>query len=230
MMVRRSLPGLAFAKEYVTTRVARACPEVAFTETRERPDAVQAINAVYAQYGNMGVSISLNAGEVAFTCRKDGRSMNGYYFAGTQLAQVSGMSGVWNVEYLFGYLAASTKVEQAQQVSNRVLKSIPLNPQWVAMQQNITANTSKIVSRTHEEISHIISDSYWSRQRIMDDLSRKWSNTILGQTDVVDPDTGEIWKVASGHNYYWRKEHTDVIGGTGTYDRPDIDFTPLKEW
>ena len=52
----------------------------------------------------------------------------------------------------------------------------------------------------------------------------------LGQTDVVDPATGEKWKVASGNNYYWRKEGTNQVAGTDTWTRPDIDFTPLKEW
>ena len=31
-------------------------------------------------------------------------------------------------------------------------------------------------------------------------------------------------------NYYWRKEGTNQVAGTDTWTRPDIDFTPLKEW
>ena len=109
-----------------------------------------------------------------------------------------------------------------------MVKTFKINSRWLAMQSNLTAATSEIVSRTHNEISEIINSSYQYRQRVNDDLSRKWSNVILGLTDVKDPETGETWKVASGRNYYWRKG--DSIVGTDTYDRPDIDFTPLEEW
>ena len=138
-----------------------------------------------------------------------------------------------------GYLLAIIHVEdmwpvdkekEAQAILSRMVSSFQLDPAWVAKQRNLTAEVSKVVSQTHEAISKIISDTYWHRQAVQDDLSRKWSNTILGQTDVVDPATGEKWKVASGHNYYWRKEHTDVVVGTDVYERPDIDFAPLAEW
>jgi hypothetical protein len=53
---------------------------------------------------------------------------------------------------------------------------------------------------------------------------------MLGLTDVADPETGETWKATSGHNYYWRKPATDTVVGTDTYERPDTDFSPLKQW
>jgi hypothetical protein len=63
---------------------------------------------------------------------------------------------------------------------------------------------------------------------VQDDIARKWSNTILGLTDVRDPETGETWKVAGGKNYYW-KRGGEVEGGDQT-PRPDTSFTPLEEW
>lgn len=224
-MVRRYVPGTAFAQEYVTAKVTRGCSDVNLTETRDRPDAVQAINAIYAQYGNLGFSINLTAGEVAFTCRREGQSLQGYYFAGTQLTQAYGVS-LWNVELLYGYLAASDKVAEAQSVLEHMLKTFQLNPQWVAMQQNITANTSSIVSRTSQEISNIISQSYWNRQGVMDELSRRRSNATLGVEDVIDPVTGREIKVESGSNYYWI-DHRGTIVGTDTDTRPNIDFREL---
>ncbi|GIW55442.1 MAG: hypothetical protein KatS3mg082_1846 [Nitrospiraceae bacterium] len=226
MMVRRYIPGTAFATEYVTTKVARGCSQLTFTETRDRPDAVQAINAVYAQYGNVGMSVSLTAGEAAFICRRDDQLMQGYYFAGTQLTASAGMGGVWNVQYLFGYLAAREKAEQAQSVLNTMIKSLQLDPQWVAMQQNVTANVSQIVSRTNAEISSIISESYWSRQGTMDELSRRRSNAILGVEDVMDPVTGREIKVESGSSYYWIDQRGTIVG-TETDTRPNIDFREL---
>jgi hypothetical protein len=225
LMVRRHVPGTAFAREYVMAKVARGCADTNFTDARDRADAVRAMNAVYSQYGALGVSMQLTAGEVAFTCRRDNQPMQGYYFAATQLTQAYGM-GQWRVEILYGYLAASGKTTQAQSALEHMLKTIQLNPQWVAMQQNITANTSQIVSQTHEAISNIISSSYWNRQGVMDELSRRRSNATLGVEDVIDPTTGREFKVESGSNYYWI-DHREMIVGTDTYTRPTIDFREM---
>jgi len=115
-------------------------------------------------------------------------------------------------------------------VLNHGIQTVTLNPHWLAMQQGLTAETSKIVSRTHETISNVINETYQNRQASEDTNSRKWSNMMLGQTDLVDPEIDDIFQFASDHNYYWRRENTNEIVGTNTDDRPDIDFTPLQEW
>lgn len=222
MLVRRYVPGTQFAKEYVVQKVARGCSELMFSEVRDRADAVQALNAIYAQYG---LPATIRAGEAAFTCRKGGQSLNGYYFAGTQLTQTSG-SGLWTAEYLGGFLAPNHRVAEAQAVFARVMGSIRLNPQWVNMQQNITANTSTIVSRTHEEVSRIINNSYWNRQHSLDEISRRRSNATLGVVDVIDPVSGRELKVESGSNYYWI-DHRGTMIGTQTDTRPNIDFREM---
>ena len=222
LMVKRYIPGTAFAQSYVTSKVASGCTDLTFTETRDRPDAVQSLNAIYAQ---SGLAVKLTAGEVAFTCRKNGQLMQGYYFAGTQLVQSPG-GGIWNVEHLFGYLATSGKAAQAQTVLERMVQSVAVNPQWAAMQQNITANTSQIVSRTNREISNIITSSYWKRQGVMDELSRRRSNATLGVEDVVDRTTGRQIKVESGSNYYWIDQRGTIVG-TQTETRPNLDFREL---
>ena len=222
LMVKRYIPGTAFAKSYVTSKVASGCADLTFTETRDRPDAVQALNNIYAQ---SGLAVKLSAGEVAFTCRKNGQLMEGYYFAGTQLVQSPG-GGIWNVEHLFGYLAASGKAAQAQTVLERMVQSVAVNPQWAAMQQGVTANTSQIVSRTNREISNIITGSYWKRQGVMDELSRRRSNATLGVEDVVDQTTGRQIKVESGSNYYWIDQRGTIVG-TQTDTRPNLDFREL---
>lgn len=227
MLVRRYTPGAAFAKEYVAGRVARGCADLTIADNRDRPDAVSGINAIYSQYGLAGMSIRLSAGEAAFRCRGGGQPMAGYYFAGTQHVQAAGMpGGIWNAEYLFGYMAPESKVAVAEAALDHILKSIELNPQWVAMQQNITANTSRIVSRTHADISRMISDSHWSRQQVGDEMSRRRSNATLGVEDVVDPATGREMKVESGANYYWIDQRGTVVG-TNTDTRPTLDFREL---
>jgi hypothetical protein len=222
MLVRRYVPGTAFAVEYVRNKVARGCAELSLLDTRERPDAVQAINQINAQYG---MAMRLTAGETSFTCRRDARMLCGYYFVATQLTQAGG-PGLWNVQYLFGGVATPEKAQQGQAVLEHMIKTFELNPQWFSMQQNITANTSRIVSRTHQEISSLISDTYWSRQKVMDEIDRRRSNVILGLEDIIDTATGQQIKVESGSAYYWIDQRGTIVG-TDTYTRPNLDFREL---
>lgn len=227
MRVKRYLDGRRFAREYVITKIASGYTNLTFTKEKDRPDVSKVLNNINRKYGAYGIQSTVNTGEVFFTCSKNNKNYVGYYFAGTRLTTAYG-AGNWLIEYLFGFMAEKSKSDIARDVLGRMVKSFRINPQWMAMQTNIAAATSEIVSRTHNEISEIISSSYRYRQRVYDHLSRKWSNAILGLTDVKDPETGETWKVSSGRNYYWKK--SDIIVGTDIYEMPDIDFTPLVEW
>lgn len=227
MMVRRYVPGQAFAAEYASYKASKLCSGVQLTSHRDLPQATEAINSVYSRFGAMGVAMELTAGEASFRCTGSPGPMSGYVFAGVQRTQVAGMAGgLWKAEYLAGYLAAESKAPQARAVLDHILHSIQLNPQWVAMQQGLTANTSRIVSQTHAEISNIITGAYERRQEVMDELSRRRSNVILGQEDVIDPQTGRQIKVESGSEYYWI-DHRGTIVGTDTDVRPNLDFHEL---
>jgi len=227
MLVRAYMKGSDFAASYVRRKFASTCGAVRITERRGRPDLDARLASIYSQFGD--IQASLATGEVAFTCGRGLKARRGYYFAGTQLTSAYG-TGVWNVQYLHGFLADDDAVEMASAALARMVASSRLNPQWAAMQSNIAGQTSEIVTRTNAEISRVIAESYWKRQRVNEKVSRQWSNTILGLTDVVDPETGETWKVSSGHNYYWRKQAADAVAGTDSYERPDTDFSSLKQW
>jgi len=225
MLVRSYASGTAFAAEQVRNKLARECADVSPTETRDRPDLVQAINAVYAQYGQLGISMQLTAGEIAFTCRRGNQPMQGYYFAATQLTRGQG-PGLWSVPYMGGYLATAEESGLAQAAFEHMVKSVEVNPQWAAMQSHLAGETSRIVSRTHQEISNLIDDTYWRRQGVMDELHRRRSNVILGVEDVIDPASGRQFKVESGSNYYWI-DHRGTVVGTDTDTRPNLDFRQL---
>jgi len=201
------------------------CQSLSITNARDLPEAASTINAIYGQFGGPGMSMKVSTGEVAFTCQVNQSPKPGYYFAGTMLTSASGV-GLWTVQYLHGYQATADQAEVAQAVLSRMVQSVQLNPQWLAMQQNLTGQTSQIVSHTGAEISRIISQSYWSQQRSLDDLSRRRSNATLGVEDVVDPLTGREIKVESGANYYW-SDQRGMIVGTTTDTTPSIDFRQL---
>ena len=104
MMVRRYMPGLAFAKSYVQSKVAQGCPNLQFTQEQDRTREFGAVNAQYAQFRQMGMDIQMTGGDVSFTCQRGGQPVTGYYFATTIMTQASG-NGVWMVDQLYGYTA-----------------------------------------------------------------------------------------------------------------------------
>jgi hypothetical protein len=229
MMVRRPVSGLQFALEYLQSAVSRRCTGIRLVDRRDRPDLSAALTRTYSQLGGGILSQQVSVGEVAFECMENGLPMAGYYFAGTLLIDASG-TRMWHVPYLHGFTATEDQIGVALAVLEHLIRSVQLNPEWLIRQQRLSKASGEIIARTHAQITQSMSDTFWSRQRSKDEHLRKFSNYILGQTDVVDPQTGETWKVAAGHNYYWRQDYTDRITGTRTYDRPDINFSPLLEY
>jgi len=213
MFVRRYLTGKEFVSEYVHNKVARICPGLNITDTRD------ITNTVNAQSYNSGFT----AGEVDFTCHRDGRTFKGSYGAVTQ-QPVYG--GVWLVISLGGYLAVAEKALEAHSVLEHMGSTFQMNPQWQNSQNNIAANTSQIVSQTQRQVSKSISDRYWNRQSANDEMSRRRSNATLGLEDVVDTNTGRQFKIESGSNYYWVDQRGTVVG-TNTDTRPNLDFREL---
>lgn len=231
MMVKRYIPGVHFISEYLMNHYRPRLSQFQIVHQKNRPDIVSTFNRIYSQYMAYGISFTLHAGEAAFRFEHDSQPYAGYGFALTQVVQSTSMQGGnWSVALLVIYSCPASEANTVRQISNHMFQSLRMNPQWVASQQQLTANVSQIVTQTNQEISRIIDESYWSRQITLDNMNRRFSNTILGITDVVDPETGEKWKVEAGHSYYWRKDYTDQIVGTEVYVRPEINFSPLKEF
>jgi hypothetical protein len=228
-IVRRYVPGAPFVREYVAARAPQFCTGLAITDNRDRSDADAAINVIYQRYGTMGVMMQIHSGEVSFTCNRQGRAMAGYYFASTLRTQSAGMpGGLWLAQNLCGYLAPRDQAQLAQSIAKHIVESGKPNPQWENMQSGITMNSSRIAAQTQEAVSNIISETYWSRQKTMDEISRRRENAILGTVDVVDPASGKQIKVDNSANYYWM-DNRGMIAGTQTDTRPNLDFRELTK-
>jgi hypothetical protein len=225
-IVLRYLPGEQFARHWVTTRVSPVCADLQVVSAQPLPQSVQAMNAIMARHGSPVMSQRLHAGDTAFRCRQGSTPMVGYLFVATLLTAGGGGGGVWNVDQLQGYLSAADRASQAQAILAHMVGSGRLNPDWVRMQQNVTAATSGIVAETGAHIARVISDSYWSRQASQAEISRKRSNQIRGVEDVRDPVTGQELQVESGANYYWIDPRGN-IAGTNVHSRPALDFREL---
>jgi hypothetical protein len=240
MIIYGYRPGAIFAQEYVQTAIAQQFGGAQITGGQQRSDLTQQANQ-NAMQGHQQAHV----GEVAFETPggNRGTSRKGYCLAHTVLTG-SAEAGIWNVLALYGYVADADKETTARTVLDHLVRSSQVNPQWQAQQQVMSqqggqmarqqqqweANQYQQMRQTQQETSDIINQSFHDRWAAQDERNRHFGNALMGQTDVQEVSSGEAWRVSSGSNYYWRQNGTNRIVGTNTYDRPDIDFTPLKEF
>lgn len=226
-LIRRYFSAAYFLNEYVRSKMGPVCQQLQVDQPRDRSDAVQRINAMQAQLAGYGTSMQSTGAEISFSCERNGQQYRGYYFAITQITRtVPGAPANWSVSTQAGYLALASRSDEGKALAAHLLRSLEPNPQWLAMQQNITANTSRIMTQTNAEVSDMISSGYEGRQRTQDEVARRQTNVNRGQEDVVDTATGEQLKIESGANYYWM-DYRGNIAGTDTATAPNADFHEL---
>jgi len=218
--------GAQFAYSYARNAFSAGFAHCAISDPHNRPQAAKATNAQYRAYG---LPMNYSTGDVTFTGTLDGQPMHGYCFVGVVKASGSMGGGyIWNVDALYGYRAPVQDEAIAKLVFSHMIKTMTINPEWAQRQSKSTMNTAAAEREKSNAFFNAITSAYDYRSHVEDESSRKWSNAMLGQTDVRDPATGDNYKVTSGHNYYFGNGNTVVGNDTGT--PPDIDFKPLQEW
>ena len=61
-----------------------------------------------------------------------------------------------------------------------------------------------------------------------DEMIMQQQNAMMDQTDVVDQNTGEKFKVVSGSNYYWVNPQGTIVG-TNAPSQPTTDFQLMTQ-
>jgi len=228
MTVRRFVPGPAFAQEYAykLARIMQASPPQ-FKTVKPLPQ--------YSSTTNVGPAVRQSiAGEADFTCMRGSQEFAGTVWAqttGTTMPGIEGGGGIWTVSILIDFLAPAGKAAATDAIVQHMVQSFQMNSSWVGQQQQTTAQTSQIVRETNEQVSRIISDTYWSRQKAQDRTNRNFDDYIRGAVRLKDPESGEELEGVSGKNYYYRVPGTNNTVGT---DRTDFqvhnpDFTELEQ-
>lgn len=218
IMMLRYQPGVRFAEMYIGMRLASLAnmrnPQI--VDRRERTD----LNRLAMSIGNDRTNI----GEASF--QSGAGDMRGYVMAATH----RGIGGMWSAGVL-GYAAPQSRTAEALQVFTHALQTMQGNQQWREGQGRTTGEVSGIVSRTANDVSQIMSGSYWSTQGSYGRIMQSGSDARRDQVRLQDPNTGETFVAAAGKNYYWRPAGTDERGvfGTDNTDRPNIDATQLLQ-
>ena len=218
--ILRFRPAVAFATEYVQQNVGQTCGNVEWSRQTERPDYIQQM----AAQGLLLPGNYYTAGEVAFTCESLGQTHVGYLFAVTMMHPAPGVANMWSVERLTGFVAPADRATQADAVLHRLLATTRIDLQWWIAQGNANKKIYDELQRYREYASKLQQETQAERWASWARVTEARGDAIIGQTRVVDPQTGQPFKVQSGSSYYWIDPTHNVIAGTNMPYAPTWDF------
>lgn len=93
------------------------------------------------------------------------------------------------------------------------------------------ADRARINSETNAYIGHLQREGFENRMRSQDEGMRRWSNAMMGTTDIYDAQTGTThYGVQSGYDSYWVDPATNnVVGTPQDYRNPDpLRYNPTQ--
>lgn len=233
--IRRWMTGQQFARGYVELVLSKLCASPQISSNTVRDDLAPVFNqAARAE----GYNVAVSAGDAAFTCSLNGRTVQGKYVAGT--IQVPG-SGIWFAYRLYGYLVAAGREKDAEKVLAEAGQNWKFNPQWLAQQQN-TANAAvmqdnlrsqqlrqrvqQAIAEDQRQTSEMIMKGWEQRNKVYDEIDRRRENAILGTVDVVDPESGRQYKISNYGDYHYMS-NSGTIYSTYSPDTPPPDLRQM---
>ena len=151
-----------------------------------------------------------------------------FYVTVAPVLPLSGLPG-GGIGYGFCFVGTSSAKDDFrdwQKVLTQSIESLTISQSYVTnciQQQTQQLQDALKAGKTLSETSDIIMDAWESRNRSDDILSEKWSDAILGNERVYNPDTGEVYEVESGFfNGY-------DIHRQG-YDMDNLQLLPDDDW
>lgn len=131
----------------------------------------------------------------------------------------------WFVDYIFSFKAEKGKLDEKVKTFLAIVCSFKVNPQWLNKYSQLTemliqqqiqqirhiGEISKIISKTHNEISDGMMKSYEERQRVNDRIAENFSNHIRGVDVYNDPNAGRPVELPSGYNQAWANKSGEYI-------------------
>jgi len=143
----------------------------------------------------------------------------------------------WFIEYLFSFKSQKGNLESLSDLFQTMIYSFKINPKWFNLYNQIinyltqmqinqikhVGNISKIISQTHDEISNIISESYYERQKINDKIVENFSNYIRGVENYYNPIDDKTIKLPAHYENVWTNNLGEYILSN------DSNFNPNEE-
>ncbi len=241
-ILMRYIPAATFLPQYIQNRFGQQCASVSVEKVEDQPEYAAQVNAQLAQSTMPGNYQRADIALAYFRCGADavGFVQMATYITGTEAQYGTEGFGIWQVSAVSGFIAPEAQAGAATETLMTVLSSRVVNPEWQRSNAKMVSQIQQINRETANQLSAQITQRYAASQStgasgsstsssVSDDLSRRWQNNTLDQTDVIDESTGLSYKVESGSNYYWINQQGTAITGTNTPSQPDTDFQQMTQ-
>jgi len=168
-----------------------------------------------------------DAGEVAYSYRRDGKPIRGGALAVTRMmAGQPGVPKLWHCLLLAVYEAAPEREKETRGHLVRLASTFRLDPDWVAGQEAVQRRSLDAVMSAGRHTAQVISDVYWRRQAAYDGIFQADADVRRGIVQLRDPRTGEEYTMDNKSLYYWIRRNGERVG-TDDRDPPGPDAEPL---
>ena len=214
--------GVQFATSWGSKKLQAYCTSIKVTDKNPRLDIAQQINAI-----SVSASVSHDFGEATFACEKNAIPMTAYVFAGITAIRTGPQGGLWYADIIEAFLAPAPVAGLAAGLLAHMVRSVHLNPTWVARQSQTNLDVSHIAAQTNAAISDSIMHSWEAKGATMDRVMEEGSRARLGIDVYADAATGTRYTVANSYQYYWANASGTVVG-TDTDTSPGAAFTRLN--
>jgi hypothetical protein len=132
---------------------------------------------------------------------------------------------IWTIAYLFSFKAEKGKLDSMGTLFKTIVSSFRVNPQWhnrytqvveylikaQIRQIQSVGELSRIISRTHNEISEEMTRSFEERQAVYDRVAEKFSQQIRDVDAYYDPVEGRSIELPSGYRQAWTNNLGDIV-------------------
>jgi hypothetical protein len=187
-------PGWVFADLYGQARFAPFCRTLDLKQ-------MQQLAPVHASAGPQ----QLTAGEAIYRCDSASGAgpMTAYVFAETQLTRIQ-TSAVWQVTWLYSFLAPEAQAATALQLMLHVMGTFQIDPQWESYQLRLNGQAGDSAYRVFQQTMAQEQEHFQRQEAQSQQQVEAFSRALRGVTltsDPVDHEQREVW-TGPNANYF----------------------------
>jgi hypothetical protein len=219
--IRKAMTPLQYVQEVLIKRGRPDLKSYKVVNVENLPEWAK--SSVLATTAVPGMPTKTTAGRIRIEYSLEGKTIHEDFYV-----LLSGIEMLkclyWGAESASSVRAEAGKVDALQPMHHTVVQSVKLDPKWFSrvtqasqilldigmQQQKQIMEISHIITKTNNEISKTISDSYWARQKALDQSHQKFSDYICGVNHYVLPDGQTKVTLPSGYSNVW-------VNGLGEY-------------
>jgi hypothetical protein len=226
--VRQPVGPIAALKNIVLKRFRNGLKDLRIVSEKNLPELARSLGAGQNQ---AGIRTSANGASIRIEYKRDNITKEEEIYAVVESFSfpIQSMFGtqtntMWAVGYIFSFKSDKGKLDEQTKLFQTIVSSFRLSPRWFSkynqvveylIQQQIrqihsVGELSRIISRTHNEISDMMMETYNNRQQVYDRLSENFSQYVRGVDEYYDPVEQRRVELPSGYNEGW-------VNGLGEY-------------